>query len=181
MSRSAEPKHGAPEPGEARGDPGRHPRRGFLARLSLLLGGAGAAAAGIPILGFLLSPLRRETEATWRSVGSVADFPLARTVRVRFLDAEPLPWAGFAARSAAWLRRTGEAEFVAFSTYCTHVGCPVRWEEGARLFMCPCHGGAFYDDGSVAAGPPPRALDRYPVRVRAGEVEILTPPIPLSS
>jgi menaquinol-cytochrome c reductase iron-sulfur subunit len=39
--------------------------------------------------------------------------------------------------------------------------------------MCPCHGGVYYKDGSVAAGPPPRPLERYPVRVQDGQVEIL--------
>jgi menaquinol-cytochrome c reductase iron-sulfur subunit len=48
----------------------------------------------------------------------------------------------------------------------------VRWEKDAQLFLCPCHGGAFYADGSVAAGPPPGPLNRYPVRVNQGQVEI---------
>jgi menaquinol-cytochrome c reductase iron-sulfur subunit len=43
--------------------------------------------------------------------------------------------------------------------------------------MCPCHGGVYYEDGTVAVGPPPAPLARYPVRVRDGEVEIQTRPI----
>jgi len=57
---------------------------------------------------------------------------------------------------------------------CTHLGCPVRWVASARLFLCPCHGGVFYDDGSVAGGPPPRALSQYPVRVAGSQVLIQT-------
>ena len=45
--------------------------------------------------------------------------------------------------------------------------------------MCPCHGGVYYEDGSVAAGPPPHPLSRYPVRVTDGQVEIRTDPIPI--
>jgi menaquinol-cytochrome c reductase iron-sulfur subunit len=63
--------------------------------------------------------------------------------------------------------------------YCTHTGCPVQWVSSAKLFFCPCHGGAFHDDGSVAAGPPPRALDRHEVRVRNGVVEVRTRKMPL--
>jgi len=72
-----------------------------------------------------------------------------------------------------------ENEFEAFSVNCAHLGCPVRWLPDARLFMCPCHGGVYYEDGSVAAGPPPHGLTKYPVRVKDGRVEIRTDPIPI--
>ena len=45
--------------------------------------------------------------------------------------------------------------------------------------MCPCHGGVYYEDGRVAAGPPPHPLTRYPVRVQNGEVAIRSDPIPI--
>ncbi len=80
----------------------------------------------------------------------------------------------------AGLRRVSEDGFVAFSVHCTHLGCPVRWLPDAELFMCPCHGGVFYEDGRVASGPPPRPLVRYPVRVRGELVEILTSPVPIT-
>jgi menaquinol-cytochrome c reductase iron-sulfur subunit len=101
-------------------------------------------------------------------------------VQVQFEDASPLPWAGVTARTAAWLRRDDASGFTAFSVHCTHLGCPVRWFAEARLFLCPCHGGVYYDDGSVAGGPPPKALARYPTRVRDGMVQILTSPIPIA-
>jgi menaquinol-cytochrome c reductase iron-sulfur subunit len=47
--------------------------------------------------------------------------------------------------------------------------------------MCPCHGGVYYEDGSVAAGPPPRGLYQYPVRVNNGQVEIMASPIPITT
>lgn len=153
-------------------------RRRFLHRASLGIGLAVAAALGIPWVTFLLSPARREDPTAWRRVGRVEDFPVGGTVKATYLDAAPLPWAGFAAETAAWIRREDEGSFIAFSVYCTHVGCPVRWEEGAELFMCPCHGGAFYRDGSVAAGPPPQPLVRYPTRLRDGYVEVQTVGVP---
>ncbi|MEJ2637255.1 MAG: Rieske 2Fe-2S domain-containing protein, partial [Calditrichia bacterium] len=78
-----------------------------------------------------------------------------------------------------WLRRDSELVFIAFSIDCTHLGCPVRWLPEANLFMCPCHGGVYYKDGSVAAGPPPESLRRYPVRVVNNTVEIYTGPLPI--
>jgi menaquinol-cytochrome c reductase iron-sulfur subunit len=100
-------------------------------------------------------------------------------VAVTFPDASPLPWAGITGKTAAWLRRVSETRFQAFSIHCAHLGCPVRWLPDAHLFMCPCHGGVYYQDGTVAAGPPPHALPEYPVRVQDGNVEILTVPIPI--
>jgi menaquinol-cytochrome c reductase iron-sulfur subunit len=155
-------------------------RRRFLTRLSVALSGCGAALVGIPIIGFLLSPLLQRVPQMWRSVGPVDHFEIGTTVEVTFLDASSLPWAGVAGRTAAWLRRESAGEFIAFSVNCTHLGCPVRWLSDADLFMCPCHGGVYYPDGTVASGPPPRALVRYPVRVRAGQVEIAASPVPIT-
>ena len=88
-----------------------------------------------------------------------------RALRVR-------PGHGFAAKP--------DGQFVAFAVNCTHLGCPVRWLQQAELFMCPCHGGVYYKDGTVAAGPPPRPLTKYPVRINQGQVEILTTPTPIA-
>lgn len=152
-------------------------RRRFLARVSMAAGAVAATMVGVPFVGFVFRP-GRGAGPVWRDVGRLDDFALGKTVKVDYLDAAPLPWAGFAAETAAWLRRDGADHFVAFTIYCTHTGCPVRWDEGAQLFLCPCHGGSFYRDGAVASGPPPSPLVRYPVRVRDGVVEIQTVPIP---
>jgi menaquinol-cytochrome c reductase iron-sulfur subunit len=154
-------------------------RRRFLSRLSIALSGAIAAVLGVPVVGFLLSPLTRKPPREWRPVGPVNAFKVGDIASVYFEDASPLPWAGVTARAAAWLRRDDATRFTAFSVHCTHLGCPVRWIADAQLFLCPCHGGVYYADGSVSAGPPPKPLPQYPVRVRDGQVEILTSPIPI--
>jgi menaquinol-cytochrome c reductase iron-sulfur subunit len=97
------------------------------------------------------------------------------------LDSSPLPWAGITAKNAVWLRRESDTSFIAFSANCTHLGCPVRWMEGAELFLCPCHGGVYYKDGNVAAGPPPRPLFRYDVRVENDEVKMKSVVVPIST
>ncbi|TVP46528.1 MAG: ubiquinol-cytochrome c reductase iron-sulfur subunit [Gemmatimonadales bacterium] len=147
-------------------------RRQFLAMLVLGMGGLAGTALLVPWMGLFLAPHHRSDLDAWRDVGEPDDFPVGETLKVIFRDPEPLPWAGYSGRSAAWVRRVSDNEFAAFTTYCTHVGCAVRWEEGAQLFMCPCHGGAFHANGMVAAGPPPRPLDRFPIRVHDGRVEI---------
>ncbi len=159
-------------------DPVEATRREFLSMVSVICGAAIAAIIAVPCVGFLLSPLIRRAPRLWRSVGPVNNFQVGQTVEVSFLDSSPLAWAGVTAKTAAWLRRETETEFIAFSVNCTHLGCPVRWLPHADLFMCPCHGGVYYKDGQVAAGPPPHPLVRYPVQVYNGEVRILTSPIP---
>jgi menaquinol-cytochrome c reductase iron-sulfur subunit len=153
-------------------------RRRFLSAFVLGAGAAASAATMVPWLGLFLTPVDADDPEIWRDIGGLDDFEVGSTVKVVYRDPEPLPWAGYVARNAAWIRRNPGEELSAFSTYCTHVGCAVRWEERAQLFLCPCHGGAFHVDGSVAAGPPPRPLDQLPIRIRDGRVEIRTLGVP---
>lgn len=153
-------------------------RRRFLSRISIAAGAFIGAIIVAPVVGFLMRV--RGAPQVWRTLGGVDEFKVGDTVLVKFADPSPLPWAGVTAQTAAWLRREATDRFTAFAINCTHLGCPVRWLESADLFMCPCHGGVFYGDGRVASGPPPRPLYTYPVRVRGGQVEILTSPLPIS-
>lgn len=171
----------APQHPQSPSTPEELSRRTFFRDISLVLGGCITLGLAAPLVGFIFGPLTRREPKVWRSVGKVDSFKIGETVDVRYDDASPEPWAGVTARTAAWLRRESENTFIAFSINCTHLGCPVRWLPAARLFMCPCHGGVFYENGAVAAGPPERPLTRYPVRVMNGEVQIETAPIPIMS
>ena len=62
---------------------------------------------------------------------------------------------------------TGE-KFQVFAINCAHLGCPVRWFPQSGLIHVPCHGGAYYRDGSRASGPPERGLFEYPYKVENG-------------
>ncbi len=155
-------------------------RRRFLNRVSLGLSAFVAFLLGVPIVGFLIGPLFRRAPRVWRAVGAVDDFKIDEITEVSFEDDSALAWAGLTDKTAAWLNRAGENKFVAYSANCSHLGCPVRWEAQAKLFMCPCHGGVYYQNGSVAAGPPPRGLTQYPVRIQNRQVEILTSPAPIT-
>jgi menaquinol-cytochrome c reductase iron-sulfur subunit len=156
-------------------------RRRFLEKLSIALGSFCAAVVGLPLIGFVIAPLFRKPPQQWTSLGQVDNYEVGKTVSVTVLDTSPLPWAGITAKNAVWLRRVDATTFIAFSANCTHLGCPVRWMEGAQLFLCPCHGGVYYHDGAVAAGPPPRPLYRYDVRLENGEVKINSVIVPIST
>jgi menaquinol-cytochrome c reductase iron-sulfur subunit len=156
-------------------------RRRFFEKLSIALVGLCTAIVGLPLIGFIVAPLFRKVPEKWVKIGKLDDFQIGKTVAVTVIDPSPLPWPVVTAKSGVWLRRVSEDSFIAFSANCTHLGCPVRWLEGAELFMCPCHGGVYYSDGNVAAGPPPHPLYRYDVRVENGEVQMKQAIVPIST
>jgi menaquinol-cytochrome c reductase iron-sulfur subunit len=156
-------------------------RRNFFTKLCIALSGVCGLILGVPLVGFIVAPLFRKVPDQWITLGKTGDFQVGKTVNVGFTDASPLAWAGITAKNAAWLRRASQTEFIAFSVNCTHLGCPVRWLPEAELFMCPCHGGVYYKDGTVAAGPPPKPLIRYQVRVVNDEVQLKAAAIPITT
>ncbi len=63
-------------------------------------------------------------------------------------------------------------EFKAFSTTCTHQGCPVGNISGGEI-ECPCHGSRYsVHDGSVVQGPATEPLAEKRVRVEDGRVVV---------
>jgi len=145
-------------------------RRRLLMAMSIGAGGLAAAIASVPLVGFFFSPMLRKFPAVWRDVGPLEQFQIGATVQVNLVTSGGLPWDGPAQRVGAWMRRNDQQNFTVYSSTCTHLGCPVRWIPSAELFMCPCHGGVYFKDGDVAAGPPPQPLQQFPVRVENGRV-----------
>lgn len=65
--------------------------------------------------------------------------------------------------------------FRALSSVCTHLGCITRYQAGERIIACPCHGSRFDLDGEVLAGPAPRPLPWFEMRLSSrGEIEVDT-------
>lgn len=158
-------------------DPGR---RRILAMLGVAAGSLIAILAGLPIIGYILLPVSRKMNRQWVSVGPADRFTVGDTVLVSFENPSARPWAGVSGKTGAWVRRVGDGNFIAFVLNCSHLGCPVSWEASPKLFICPCHGSVYYEDGTVAAGPAPFSLQRFRVRVRGGQVELESRPIPFT-
>lgn len=148
-------------------------RRRILTWLAGLTGTIAAACAGVPILGFLLSPLTHRPGSKWISLGKLDTFAIGATQLVTFDSpaAKGQTWTGIVARTAAYVRRLSDTELQVFAVNCTHLGCPVSWFPQSGLFMCPCHGGVYYENGDHASGPPPRPLYQYSYRVKDGELQ----------
>jgi menaquinol-cytochrome c reductase iron-sulfur subunit len=144
------------------------------------LGAGVTAAIGVPVVAFLLSPLLKRPEQAWRDIGAPDDYDRGSMTKVTFEEPSSVPWSGHTSKSAAWLRRTADGSFQAFAINCTHLGCPVRWEDGPGLFFCPCHGGVFYEDGTVAAPPPKKPLPQHETRIVNERLEIRTKPLEIT-
>jgi len=151
-----------------------HSRRVFLFKLSLLLNGAVGAVLAVPILGYLLGPALKKSssENSWINLGPLNDFPEGETRLVNFRNPVTTSWDGQTGDIPCWVRRVSGNSFQVFAINCAHLGCPVRWFAQSKLFMCPCHGGAYYEDGSRASGPPERGLFEYAHKITAGSLMI---------
>ena len=155
-------------------------RRRFLTLLSIGMGSLAAALAAVPVVGVIFRPTVVTAPPVWRAVGKPETFALGQTEVVTIENPDPQNQPGVINTIAVYVRREDEQTFTALSAQCSHLGCPVRWQASASLFLCPCHGGVYYADGERAAGPPPRGLDKHPVRIRDGQVEVRTQPFPIA-
>ena len=146
-------------------------RRGFLFKLGLALNALGAVLVGIPVVGYILAPARRLGGGqSWIKLGGVDSFPVGQTRFAQYENPFRVQWDGASAKVACWVRRVDGQRFQVFAVNCAHLGCPVRWFPQSKLFMCPCHGGVYYEDGSRASGPPPRGLFEYQYEIREGQL-----------
>jgi Rieske Fe-S protein len=114
--------------------------------------------------------MRKRSYQAWVKLGPMSDFPAGETRLATYTNPFTVPWDGKTSNVACWVRHMGANQMQVFAVNCAHLGCPVRWFPESRLFMCPCHGGVYYEDGERASGPPPRGLFQYEHEVRGDEL-----------
>jgi Rieske Fe-S protein len=159
-------------------------RRAWLTKIGLLLNGVGVTLLAMPIIGYLVSPLIGADKGQykrWITLGDLSEFPENQTRLAKFDNPITSFADGDTDHIPCWVRRMEAEKFQVFAVNCAHLGCPVRWFPQSGLFMCPCHGGVYYQDGSRASGPPPRGLFEYPYKVENGRLMIETGQLPTLS
>jgi Rieske Fe-S protein len=144
-------------------------------------GAVTAAAFSLPALAFAMGPLFSREPFSWQAIGPPSDFNQT-TYSTKVLTI--VQGIGEAGTSIAYVRTRNPAidtekedqynHWIALSSRCMHLGCPVRYVQAAERFICPCHGGVYDFRGMVAGGPPVRPLDRFYTRLNTsnGLVEI---------
>jgi menaquinol-cytochrome c reductase iron-sulfur subunit len=147
------------------------------------VGGVAVAAVALPAVGFALAPLFEEEKAPWQAVGPTSDFSQDTYRPVVITAVEGIGETG---KTTVFVRQgnpqitAGQSkyppetpsEYIAISTRCAHLGCPVNFVQAAGNFICPCHGGVYGFLGERIGGPPVRPLDRFQTRITNGQVEV---------
>ena len=127
-------------------------RRGLMTGGALAAGGIASAAFALPALGFALGPIfnNEEVNDEWQDVGAESDFNEQTYVaKVGTLVTN----VGESGKTTVYIRKATPEDrspsdkkgakimpYVAISTRCAHLGCPVRYVQASEKFICPCHG-----------------------------------------
>jgi menaquinol-cytochrome c reductase iron-sulfur subunit len=143
-------------------------RRRMMTGVAHGAGGIATVAFALPALGMALGTIFKREPFAWQIIGTPADFNQTTYV-TKVLTI--VPGIGEAGKSIAYVRARDSSidrepvdkynQFIALSSRCMHLGCPVRYVQAAERFICPCHGGVYNFRGEVAGGPPVRPLDRF--------------------
>lgn len=165
-------------------------RGGVVAALSLVVASIGRTAAS-PLskdgtgLGAIGSPRTRAAgpQPPTGSSPSTSTAPPSPKVQGTIIsNLSRLPVGGAAAFTApgigpAALFHLSDGRVVAYSRICTHAGCAVGYNSGAKLMVCPCHGAEFdpAQHARPVAGPAPTALRSIPVVVDRASGNIIVP------
>jgi menaquinol-cytochrome c reductase iron-sulfur subunit len=154
-------------------------RRRFMTGTAHTAGGIAAASFALPALGFALGPIFKSTPHRWETVGTVDSFPDNNYIPT---VVTLTPGIGEAGKTTIYMRKRNPAididkpdqynRWIAITSRCAHLGCPVRWVDAAERFICPCHGGVYDLLGRRVGGPPVRPLDRFYTRVEGNEVQV---------
>jgi len=154
-------------------------RRTFLMNVGIALNAAVGLLIATPCVAYIVGPvLRKRDYREWVDLGPTSDFPPGETRLVSYRNPYSTQWDGATADIPAYVRCSDPGELTVFAINCAHLGCPVRWFPQSQLFMCPCHGGVYYADGSRASGPPTRGLFTYERKIENGRLMIKAGQIP---
>lgn len=149
-------------------------RRSFMSVVTWAIGALISAGLGIPAIAYIVGPaLQREEAQEWIRLGSTAKVELGTPTLFKTRIERKTGWIVNEEELSVYVLTDNGRDFIAMSNICTHLGCRIRWVADTEQFFCPCHNGVFDKDGEIVAGPVPRPLDRYEVKVEDEQLHIL--------
>lgn len=133
-----------------------------------------AGAIGLPALGYIASPaIKVKAVQNWIRLGTASKIEIGQPTLFKFKITKQTGWIVDEQEISVYVLTDNGRDFVALSNICTHLGCRVRWITDQQGFFCPCHNARFDREGAVVDGPPPRALDRYEVKIENDQLYVL--------
>ena len=146
-------------------------RRSFHVSVIYAMWAVITGALSLPAAIYLLIPPKsKKNTSGWIEAGDISQLkpnvPEEFVFRRNRLDG----WKVTSEKTTAWVIKQGDADVVAFTPQCTHLGCAYSYDEKNKEFLCPCHTSTFGLDGKVLTGPAPRALDRYETKIAGSKL-----------
>ena len=133
-------------------------RRKFLKSLLFFLGSTALASFAYPLVRFLEPP--GSDAQGGKTTVKRAEIPVG-TAKDIVVNNTP-----------AIIINVPDKGFIALSKVCTHLGCLVEYDKLKKVLLCPCHAGVYSLAGNVLSGPPPKPLQKYPVKVEGEDIVI---------
>jgi arsenite oxidase small subunit len=127
---------------------------------------SGSVAAAVPVAA------STSAQAAGESGRATLQYPLKAIGRVASMSAsQPVAFAYPDAASPCVALKLGapvpggvgpDRDIIAYSTMCTHMGCPVAYDAGTKSFKCPCHFSMFdaEKEGQMICGQATENLPR---------------------
>ena len=139
-------------------DPAYITRTKFLSGVAVASGAVMGAAILVPVIGFAVTDTVKPERWRWIDIGPLSDFPNDQVTSIAVSGPNP------EADRRVFIRHKDDS-IIAIWNRCAHLGCPTTYSPGGDIYTCPCHGGSYDTLGRVIAGPPPRPLDRFDVKI----------------
>jgi menaquinol-cytochrome c reductase iron-sulfur subunit len=156
------------------GEPNELSRRNFMQTAIWGIGGLIGIVFGASAVAYVVGPsLKKQQTETWVRLGPTSKVELGVPTLFTFTVQTQTGWIENTEEVSVYVLSTDARTYIAMSNICTHLGCRVRWITEQDQFFCPCHNGVFDMSGNVVAGPPPRPLDRYEVKVENDQLYVL--------
>ena len=156
-------------------------RRSFLKWITHGLGALWGVLLGAPAIAYLIDARNRPApEGAFKTVARMSELEVG--VPHQFVIRNPRrdAWTYFPSDviGRVWLIKRDEKHVDAYTTICPHLGCSVNFENSARQFVCPCHGGTFDIHGkrvelTQAKNPAPRGMDLLEVQPDPSDPDLI--------